>query len=109
MDAEFNNTVVEINGRKHLPTRAISMAHIEYRVNRLFSSDDTDSLIDGGANGGLASNDGYVVERSSTRVNVIGIDNHHMNNITLGTVASVARACGGKEYMVVSHNIALMG
>jgi hypothetical protein len=44
------------------------------------------SLIDGGANGGVAGSYVRVIFKTNRTVNIRGIDNHHCTNIAIGTV-----------------------
>jgi hypothetical protein len=41
-------------------------------------------LIDQGANGGVAGEDVRVIFRTNLTVDIKGIDNHHINNISIG-------------------------
>jgi hypothetical protein len=47
------------------------------------------SLIDRGANGGVAGSDVRVIFKTNHTVDIRGIDNHHCTNIDIGTVGGV--------------------
>jgi hypothetical protein len=64
------------------------VAQLEYHV--LFKNPSSGrhlSLIDRGANGGVAGDDVCIIFRTSRTVDIKGIDNHHVNDIGIGTVA----------------------
>jgi hypothetical protein len=67
---------VTINGHEHY--REVN-AHVTYRVSKSISN-RTGSLVDRGANGGVAGNDVKVWSRTGRKVDVAGIDNHTMND-----------------------------
>ena len=77
-------------------TRQVNIAHLEYHVsyhkaimvNHL-------SLIDCGANGGVAGEDVRKIFRTSRTVDIKGIDNHHVNDIGIGTVGGVIQTQHG--------------
>jgi hypothetical protein len=67
--------------------RQINSAHIAYVVSKheaLLAH--SMSLIDRGTNGGVAGDDVRVIFRTNRTVDIKGIDNHHVNNIGIGTV-----------------------
>ena len=70
--------------------------HVTYSVSAYAanSSSTFGSLVDRGANGGLAGSDVRVVERSESprRVDVSGIDNHQMTNLPIVTVGGVIQS-----------------
>jgi hypothetical protein len=53
------------------------------------------SLIDLGANGGVAGDYVRVIFRTSRTVDIKGIDNHHVNDIGIGTVGGVVNTQKG--------------
>ena len=70
--------------------RHINLAHIEYRVSLHDSlTAKSLSLIDRGANGGVAGEDVRIIFRTNRNVDIKGIDNHHVNDIGIGTVGGV--------------------
>ena len=90
-------------------TRTINMAHIAYRVS--FHDSITVnklSLIDRGANGGVAGEDVRVIFRTSRTVDIKGIDNHHVNDIGIGTVGGVVQTQHG-PVIAIMHQYALLG
>ena len=62
--------------------------HMTYHVSAHRTS-RTDSLVDRGANGGVAGEDVRVISTSHRSVDIEGIDNHQVNNIKIGTVGGV--------------------
>ena len=66
------------------------------------------SLIDRGANGGIAGSDVRVISMSNRRVNVQGIDNHRMNDIRVATVGGVINTNFG-DVVAIFHEYAYTG
>jgi hypothetical protein len=66
------------------------------------------SLIDRGANGGVADDDVRVIFRTNQTVDIKGIDNHHVNNIGIGTVGGVVQTQHG-PVIAIMHQYALLG
>jgi hypothetical protein len=67
--------------------RSVNLAHIEYKVSYYeASSGQSLSLIDRGANGGVAGTDIRVIFKTGRTVDIRGIDNHQCTNIDIGTV-----------------------
>jgi hypothetical protein len=65
------------------------------------------SLIDCGANGGVAGDDVRIIFRNQLTVNIKGIDNHHVNNIGIGTGGGVAQTQHG-SVIAIMHQYALL-
>jgi hypothetical protein len=66
------------------------------------------SLIDRGANGGVAGDDVRVIFCTNRTVDIKGIDNHHVNNIGIGTVGGVVQTQHG-PVIAIMHQYALLG
>ena len=88
--------------------RQANVHSITYKV----SSHDTrcrkQSLVDRGANGGVAGEDVRVLFKSTRTVDIQGIDNHQMTNISIGTVAGVVTT-SKKPVILIMHQYALVG
>ena len=63
------------------------------------------TLIDRGANGGLAGNNVRVLHQTGRKVDVQGIDNHQVTNIPIVTVAGVVNTQRG-EVILIMHQYA---
>ena len=63
------------------PSYSINKTHI-YHVSK-HSSSHYASLIDRGANGGLAGSDVRILERTGRTVSVTGIDNHELPGLDI--------------------------
>jgi hypothetical protein len=90
-------------------TRRVNSTHIEYFVSKheaLLAH--SMSLIDRGANGGVAGDDVRVIFRTNRPVDIKGIDNHHVNNIGIGTVGGVVQTQHG-PVIAIMHQYALLG
>jgi hypothetical protein len=76
--------------------RSANLAHIEYKVSyHQASSGQSFSLMDRGANGGVAGTDVRVIFKTGRTVDIIGIDNHQCTNIDIGTVGGVIQTQKG--------------
>jgi hypothetical protein len=67
------------------PLLVVFIVHILSTLSRSMRN----SLIDRGANGGVAGDDVRIIFRTNRTVYFKGIDNHHVNNIGIGTVVGV--------------------
>jgi hypothetical protein len=70
--------------------RSIHTASIEYKVS--YNKEHhgiSPSLVDRGANGGIARKDVCVIFKTNHTVDIKGIDNHRCTNIDIGTVGGV--------------------
>ena len=66
------------------------------------------SLVDRGANGGLAGDDVRIVQSSGRVVDVSGIDGHCVNNLPIVTAGGVVQSQRG-PVIVILHQYAYMG
>jgi Reverse transcriptase (RNA-dependent DNA polymerase) len=66
------------------------------------------SLIDRGANGGVAGSDVRVIFKTHRTVDIRGIDNHQVTNIDIGTVGGVVQTQKG-QVIAIMHQYALLG
>jgi hypothetical protein len=90
-------------------TRFAHVAHLEYHVSfHNASSGRHLSLIDRDANGGVAGDDARLIFRTRRTVDIKGIDNHHVNDIGIGTVDGVVNTQHG-PVIAVMHQYTLLG
>jgi hypothetical protein len=88
--------------------RSVNSAHIEYKVSyHQTSSAQSLSLIDRGANGGVAGTDVQVIFKTGQTVDIRGIDNHQCTNIDIGTVGGVIQTQKG-SIIGIMHQYALL-
>ncbi|KAG7373906.1 hypothetical protein IV203_013001 [Nitzschia inconspicua] len=66
------------------------------------------SLVDRGANGGIAGQDCKVICVSDRTVDVQGIDNHQLNSVSIGTAAGYVDSNKGPVILIL-HQYALVG
>ena len=66
------------------------------------------SLVDRGANEGIAGDDVRIVEQLNRSIDIQGINNHQLNNIPIVTAAGVAKSQKG-DIIVIMHQYAYMG
>ncbi|KAG7337111.1 hypothetical protein IV203_031603 [Nitzschia inconspicua] len=85
----------------------ITSTPIVYRVSAT-SVKSKQSLIDRGANGGIAGQDCKVICISDRTVDVQGIDNHQLNSVSIGTAAGYVESHKGPVILIL-HQYALVG
>jgi hypothetical protein len=76
--------------------RSVHTACIEYKVSYHKEHHGiSPSLVDRGANGGVAGNDVCVIFKTNRTVDIKGIDNHRCTNIDIGTIGGVIQTNNG--------------
>ena len=88
------------------PSYSINQTHI-YHVSK-HSSSHYGSLIDRGANGGLAGSDVRILERTGRTVSVTGIDNHELPGLDIVTCAALLHTNHGTVVLIM-HEYAYYG
>ena len=78
---------------------------VQYRVSQHHGSfaKGVGSLIDRGANGGLADNDVRVVSKTDREVDVSGIDGHQMSNLPIVTAGGVVLTQPGEAIVIMNQ------
>jgi Reverse transcriptase (RNA-dependent DNA polymerase) len=90
-------------------TRSVNMARIIYNVSASkTTTKDNMSLVDRGANGGIAGNDVRVIFKQNRSVDISGIDNHQITDVSIGTVGGVVETHKG-PVIAIMHQYALIG
>jgi len=84
--------------------RRINQHFIRYDVSR-HSRNVFESLVDRGANGGIAGSDVRVIARMDRVVDVTGIDNHQMVNLLIVTAGGVTQSQRCK-ILIILHQYA---
>ena len=76
-----HDDIIVVNGKRY---RSINVLQIQYKVSNVMTS-TTASLVDRGANGGLAGSDVRVICKSNPprMVDVSGIDSHEVRDLTI--------------------------
>jgi hypothetical protein len=88
--------------------RSVHTACIEYKVSYHKEHHSiSPSLVDRGANGGVARNDVRVIFKTNHIVDIKGIDNHCCTNINIGTVGGVIHTNKG-PVIGIMHQYALL-
>jgi hypothetical protein len=101
--AQVQDHEISVNG--HMYVRQASSHDVLYNVSQA-SRKKKNSLIDHGANGGIAGIDTRVIERHPHRtVDIRGIDNHEITSIPIVTAGAVARSQQG-DVIVIMHQYA---
>ena len=101
--AQVQDNEMLING--HTYVRQGQVHDIQYNVSQA-SHKNSGSLIDRGANGGIAGNDTRVIERHPHRMEDIhGIDDHELTAIPIITAGAAAKTQRGKV-VIIMHQYA---
>ena len=88
------------------PSYSVNNTHL-YHVSK-HSSSQYGSLIDRGANGGLAGSDMRILERTGQTVSVTGIGNHELPGLDIVTCAALLHTNHGKVILIM-HEYAYYG
>ncbi len=65
-------------------------------------------MVDRGANGGVSGNDVRVIHRMHRQVDIQGIDNHQLTDVSVETVGGVVQTHKG-PVIAIMHQYALFG
>ena len=85
-----------------------SRHELTYHVSNHYGCvNDTNSLVDGGANGGLARSNMRFIATTDRRVDISGIDNHHMTGLKIVTAGGVIPTQRG-EVIGIFHQYTLV-
>jgi len=98
-----DNEIV-VNSKKY---RQVNVLIINYSVS-IHKSSQVGSLVDRGANGGIAGGDVRVIEKTERTVDVRGIDNHQIVGIPIVTAGAVVTTQRG-PVIVILHQYAYTG
>ena len=102
----FDDSTLEHIMDTYSPSYSINKAHI-YHVTK-HSSSHYGSLIDRGANGGLAGSYVRILERTGTTVSVTAIDNHEISGLDIVTCAALLHTNHG-DVVHIMHEYAYYG
>ena len=102
----FDDSTLEHIMDTYSPSYSINKTHI-YHVSK-HSSSHYGSLIDRGANGGLAGSDVRILERTGRTVSVTGIDNHELPGLDIVTCAALLHTNHGNVVLIM-HEYAYYG
>ena len=98
---------ITVNGKRYVQA---DTHHVNYRIAESATEDSTkiSSLIDRGANGGLAGQDVRLIETTLRMADVSGINNHTLQGLQIATVAGVVQSHLG-PICVIMHQYAYHG
>ena len=82
--------------------RSTNVHEMTYKISAHDASSDL-SLVDRGANGGIAGTDVRVIEKLHRHVDVQGIDNHRMNDIPIVTAGGVTKTQRGEVILILNQ------
>jgi len=89
-------------------TYTANVHNVVYNVSEHHANKQETSLVDRGANGGMAGEDVMVVERGEWCADVNGIDGHEVQNLPICTVAATVKSNKG-PIIVIMHQYAYLG
>ena len=87
--------------------RAANMHKIVYKKTS-YDASYSASIVDRGANGGIAGDDVSIVEQLHRSVDIQGINNHQFNNMPIITDSGVVKSQRG-DIIVILHQYSYMG
>ena len=87
--------------------RTYKICSLSYKVSKS-TRESALSLVDRGANGGLAGSDVRVIERTQRTVDITGIDNHQVTGLPIVTAAAKVDTTRG-PVIVLLHQYAYLG
>ena len=93
-----SGTEITINGQRYRACVAKT-----YTVSKRHTKPLTGSLIDGGCNGGLAGSDVRVLELTDKKVNISGIGDTELEEVTIGNVAGLIQTDKGPVIAVFNQ------
>ncbi len=99
--------ILSSTGTKSQSSTLEANIHVTYSVSNHRTSSQK-SLVDRGANGGVAGNDVCVIHRTDRQVDIQGIDNHQLTDVAIGTIGGVVTTQKG-PVIAVMHQYALFG
>lgn len=80
---------------------------VQYNINQTVTGSAA-SLMDSGANGGMAGDDVIIVEKTNRKVDITGLDNHQVNNLDIVTAAGLVHTQRGPCILLL-HQYAYLG
>ena len=92
-----NDDGIVINGKKYCQVQS----HRIYYSVSLHKSHRVGSLVDRGANGGIAGDEVRIIEKSDRTVNVRGFDNHQITTIPIVTAGGVIKTQHGPAIAIL--------
>ncbi len=96
---------VNLNG---ITYRQVNMASMTYSVSSCHATGHKGSLVDRGANGGIAGADRCIIAKTNRSVDIQGIDNHRINAIPIITAGGMVNTQKG-PVIAIMHQYAYTG
>ena len=97
--------IIVLNGKTYY---AANCTVTMYTVFHRSLNPTVGSLVDRGANGGIAGDDVILIEKTHRKCDVTGIDNHTMADLSIGTCAGLVQSHKG-PIIVILHQYAYAG
>ena len=98
----------KINKSKRAKTKTVDTTMAMTYDVTMHDVKNAHSLVDRGANGGVAGEDVRVIDRTHRTVNIRGVGNHEISDIHIGTVGAVVPTQRG-EVIAIMHQYAIFG
>jgi hypothetical protein len=86
----------------------VNVATTLYMISSCHASGHKGSLVDHGANGGIAGDDVRIIAKTGQTVDIQGIDNHRINKIPIVTAGGVINTQKG-QVIAIMHQYAYTG
>ena len=97
--------MITIDGKRYIQA---DVHKITYNMSTGNITKSTSSLVDRGANGGMAGSDVRLLEASDRFADITGIDEHSLMNLRISTVSGVAQSHQGPVCLIM-HQYAYHG
>lgn len=88
--------------------RQVNMASRMYSVSSCHAAEHKGSLVDCGANGGIAGDDVHIIDKTDRSVDIQDIDNHKINEILIVTTGGIINTQRG-PVIAIMHQYAYTG
>eukprot|EP00934_Nitzschia_sp_Nitz4_P008068 Nitzschia sp. Nitz4//scaffold70_size99833//3673//6700//NITZ4_004582-RA/size99833-snap-gene-0.139-mRNA-1//-1//CDS//3329557096//8058//frame0 len=90
------------------PPGNVRQCHIPHQQTTCFHIISFASLVDRGANGGIAGDDVRIIAKTDRRVDISGIDSHEVNDIPIVSVGGVVQSQAG-PLLLIFHQYGSLG
>ena len=85
------------------PNNTMDCNTLRYTVTSVQVEHKYGSLVDRGANGGLAGSDVRIITKTDRTIDVNGIDNHQVSNLPIVTAGGVAKSQLGEVIVILNQ------
>ena len=90
---------IVIDGKRYIQADKHEITYNIFNLEKV--NEKIATLVDGGANGGLAGEDVRIIETTGRTADVSGIDNHTIRDLTIATVSGVVESHLGPVCLIM--------